>query len=1540
MKLSNKKNASHRTGNDRGSVLIFVVGILVLLALSATAFLATSRTDRQATATYESNIQVDMLINSCIETVKAALLSTPDISDEIAKYQNYTNAGSNPYLATRIPVKYNMDPSVPFTPTAKAPASGPLPAFGVNPGVWTRVTAPMWGTNFQSPTGQIIPDTFNGKYPLAPYAVNYKGAAIPTPVFTYDFNPGVAGFQSAGAVSNPSQDLTTFNYVQDPATGGTLAITNNMLFAGDADGDGVADSLPVKLPIGPINGVTYYAYFRVIDNNSAINVNTAMSRDTDFSGDKGNKQTLPDTTPLVNLGYFTSNIGLAEMTSYYPFPGMAPLPPNRDITDLGIDFVRYMDFHFTLDNLVNYTIQNSKLGVWSSSQSDRPYNDDGAQRFDFAYYSHAEAFERIIGSRPENPGRTFVDPTTPTNTHGHAFSVTDATVLASRFILRFDDVSTKTNLEKVLDASIYSNALVKTTDYDPRDSQLTWFTDNFNFDAAATPHIRSLITGAGDTRNMVPTVFDNKTFISSYVDLTTPGTISFKVTPAPGKNVPAFYQSVSTAYPTQNGTAYNDSRELEGNPNPAGMSAFPIGGATAKTSIQTAPFSELYRAFWQVFSSSTFTGLGDDKGSPFGDALINHFTNFGPYEDTQYNTANHAPVTPAAQPGNWPRMFRSPIRSVADTRVAVPPSEGPLEYRSATTGYSAVRMPVDQVILLRSAIAAQNLDTMRHINRPVADAEETPDIARYRDITLKVETAVGPGPQFIPTLQNVMVRVFGVTRQPYITEVFVHTDTTATFTPANAQGYIAIELYNPYDVAINITNCRFATINRLKLNEQDLLPTEVSLPQLVLKDTSRDGAEPINLSTVPGLTIPPKGYLVLHNLGTLTPAALRIPASAGVVSNAVFVPNLHMLWNREFVLMRPLGATITPGTSPGSPYVLNYVNLSTTVADPALEISKNFMPLDSFDLTGCALMNTPANARYHGSIITASSWHYQRETLHSNGTDWWRFVYPGRYDGTQAEHANNGAFPFYPRQMGTAYARSAQDNDTAGWQPAPAGTLGGYETEYWKGGTTTPSPAPTLGRANTNVRQASRFSIQLVNRDWPGVRAKHAASDPNMNAYPFGQFARLGDVMQVPYIGAYMIYSVYDETASYANMRFYEVNSITMDAAMAEDGDVNDDPLDSDQGFESREQIGRFAPLRASLTDGTTGMPAVPISPDKFNATGDTFIYGDGTTQPKSLDYSDDSTNLAITRYAFGKRIFDFFCLNSPADDYMPNVKVSKVFGSENTYGYYDGAEFQSLMPPASGSVTDTRVDRTFPAVQNSRVPFSDHTNNEPADDLDEQSQPVRGMININTAPWEVLAMIPWLPNSDFLEFDKTATAYLTYDPSGNANNVNDNVDLAKAIVYWRDGDLSPSTAAVAPDRPPVQPQVSPFKSIVDIYKCPPVLWLQDELLARGEPGDPANPGGYPFSQLDQSGRITGGAPYADGVRFDFEEQFMLLNRVSNLITTRSDTFTVYILLQGWRNAGTAEPQLVTQRRASFIFDRSMYNKTGSDPKVHMIPNN
>jgi hypothetical protein len=174
---------------------------------------------------------------------------------------------------------------------------------------------------------------------------------------------------------------------------------------------------------------------------------------------------------------------------------------------------------------------------------------------------------------------------------------------------------------------------------------------------------------------------------------------------------------------------------------------------------------------------------------------------------------------------------------------------------------------------------------------------------------------------------------------------------------------------------------------------------------------------------------------------------------------------------------------------------------------------------------------------------------------------------------------------------------------------------------------------------------------------------------------------------------------------------------------------------------------------------------------------------------------------------------------------------------------------------------------------------------------------PVEGLININTAPWKVLAALPLIPGGTQAQIDA----------------------LAQAIVNYRDV-VNPAPGAGGP-----------FQTIYDLYKVPEFSNTQDTILTAGDPNDIDGD----FSPLGGTGNTL-----TDGVRFDFEERFLLLNRISNMITTRSDSYTVYLLVQGWQDAGTVNPQLRTQRRLAFIVDRSRINPTAPQMTVTPVPNN
>src|SRR5439155_2732952 len=89
--------------------------------------------------------------------------------------------------------------------------------------------------------------------------------------------------KTVGGVKYPG--LYPYGYIPVNPAGNpvpTLSRLGPTFLAADADGDGIADSGLWKLPIGSIDGLTYYVAVRMVDNNSAININTAWSN-RDFS---------------------------------------------------------------------------------------------------------------------------------------------------------------------------------------------------------------------------------------------------------------------------------------------------------------------------------------------------------------------------------------------------------------------------------------------------------------------------------------------------------------------------------------------------------------------------------------------------------------------------------------------------------------------------------------------------------------------------------------------------------------------------------------------------------------------------------------------------------------------------------------------------------------------------------------------------------------------------------------------------------------------------------------------------------------------------------------------------------------------------------------------------------------------------------------------------------------------------------------------------------------------------------------------------------
>jgi hypothetical protein len=1487
-----------------GSVLIFVVVVLVLLALIATAFLSTARVDRYGAAQHSANIQIEMLIEGVINLAVGNITddlygTTPDPTfgnaepyrppgdPAVTGYEHYDAFASDWWVAPRTPMLPNM---------AVAPSATPAPNVKPN----TTPNAPMWRTLSWPLTprddGTYWFDSPDVAYDSIPLALT--GGS--TRKDEYAFFPGHGTIGAANAQPWP--------FIQIVRPNGPAITGDDFIPGADADGDGIADSGLWKLPVGTINGITYYAGARIIDNNSAINVNTALARSADFQGDE---------SIAFNVGNHLSGVALAEILRTFDntlagFWGANTGPGNANSEINGLSA-----FRFNIG-----AVHRPPAGVTGSTIGGDPYDDGGTARTEYDFATVGDAIYQQLARRLAFPGRA-----TDTNPY-QAFSIGDSMALAYRGGVLRNPIASASILEEKLNQSLFFTAggtAVRTSAYLPSEIA-QWYDQNFRTEAevllptlntATFRQRRTLLTARNPVANQIPAFYDTLDLNGDTVRNDMPATM-----PVVGSAT----RPVATSMP-----AYL-----------TGSSVFQGARPTPpKTSVNTADFAELWRAFWSVMADA-------DGGTPFDDAIAAALavdaTAIDPYVgmafDVQATTqaATQTSTQPTSQPffviddPNPARMFRSPLR---DPRYAYGVSLSPYE-----------------TMLLRSALAAVNAEDLRDIDLDVTARE------------------IGLRAMIDGTEQTVQVVVYGTEPQPYITEVYAQTDTAETLgglVNPNENGYMAIELHNPYPFDIELTNWRIGVINR----DPDEVTTTYATSGLEIEELA-NFSDASTLEVDPGtggvgpIKVPAHGYLLIENYNTNGGgSAKHRPRSSGLpptgpiagetAGNAAYdpagprptatpdpLPQLNRVYvrnlmggggtqpgaaNREIVLLRP---RLYSGASDAGTYPS-----SATWNDQAATVAPNlgdFIPVDSFDFTGLKYASGASTqpSTQPGSTTRPSglmALHYARANQAATqpsqpGGDVskaWHHVYPGRYDAAQVFRHQGTNFAYWSVPDGDPWA-TTQPTSQPSTQPSsttqPAITLGTDKLD-----TNTPT-------SNGN-RQASypvSFPIQLANTHWGGVpnpllayapAATPPGALPNPARFPFGSFGRNGDMLQVPFIGAYRVKTqaiMADPNA------VLELNAVTIDSAFAEDTDISDDTLVTDTGIEDREQVGRFVPLREPEPTGTQ-----PYIND--------LVEG-GTYDDLILD----ATNRVKYRYRWASDLFDYLTVQAPHDDYTPNVARPSI-----TPTNVANAEATPNAGGAAGNRTDT-----------------DDTNNHRED-----AAAVEGLININTAPWKVLASLPLVANQN------TDTA--ASDAGGTADGDPDINELAKAIVYWRDIDADPDTAGFQPH--------GPFRSIYElnaVVDCRPQIeggpdnttafedrpgfrngYGQINFVELGttpqqfEPDDFAgdiSPKNAPSEFTDAgpgyrkpdltTAAINAGAHRRDLVRRDFEERNLNLIRISNMITTRSDSFVCYILLQGFRNAGTADPELVVQRRVALIIDRSGTTPANPTAKVTLVPNN
>lgn len=1376
----------------RGSVLILVVVLVVLLALLGTATLSTTRGDRYTVVKNSENTQVDLMVEGAIQMAVSAINGGVYGDQKV----NGSAVGSSVYR----PAGEYQNGSVGLT-SSYANFDGyylaQISAGSIAHDGWLSPRTPriLSGDNnlvsasanvsiMDWPCIGILPgvDHFD-----SPYSVYYRSTADPN---NYTIDPTIPTTYTDRVTLNKTTRMTpnfftlvgtstaipawTFPY---SATGSNA--TQRFVVAGDADGDGIADSGFIKISPGDIDGITYYAAIRIIDNNSAINVNTAGSRTSDYDPDGlTKKDTLGTdlsgpTTGENNLGTFRSHVGLRELM----------IDPDNEFAAI-----------------------SAYRGVNPSGQM----VDDQQNMRSEAFVSLGDALEHQVASRMLNPGYAS------TANKFKTFSATDASSLAGRFTIRsldvipslLEQVVNQRSVKAVQSDSFYEGApnfplstnlspVKNRSKYDA--SQIdAWYDDNFDFERVSA-NTTAVILGHGGAS---PLRFKMDR--------------AFNGSPIPIRAITTTYNPVSNEISPRTSSPGNATMPVPAGMKPYRPNSTVTTGLPAKTNINTAPFEELWRAFWSVMTEN-----GTQSGTPFTgeDDPANLTSNLWIYTGMDFDdtpTVLNGEITASqhfkGKDSHPQRMFRSSFR---DPR----PTSTPMYFSSR------------EMMRLRSAMAAVQTLQLRD---PTADI--------YKDVPFDLIE----GPPSAPTkTTSIAIRIFGAKPQPFINEIFAWTDiaTANTQGPGGGQPntvpYVAIELYNPYNVDVVLdSSYRIATIDRSTAMYVYTPGTPTTLTTLYTFNTP--------------VTIPANGYLVIDNsqeMNYIPPSAGQAwdPGAPPTGAQHISVNGLAGVLDKEMIIVRD------PATGPTGP-------------------ANQIRPIDSYDFTNLRQSNPLAYA-----------WHYAR---HNQTDNRWGCVYPGRYIGSKSDIG-------HPRHQGT---------DWAFWDTTQ------QNVDPWPN--TPPDPfEPTLGEANDKdgTHQGTlpaALPIPLGGLEFPNPLVGGTAK------YPYGGFMRNGDIMSVPFIAAC---NICDLNTTPGTPILVDLNSISMDSAFAEDTDVTDDfpkyattvdPPVTDVAL-PREQVGRFCPL---IVGGASA--ADPPVIDDLDLTG-AYVQTDPT--------------LPRWNYRWATRLFDYLTVQSPGTDTLPNVP-------NTTAGYTPNPAQVDNDGDGKKGIEDDATNSFYAGLASS-VGLEDGV-------------PVQGLININTASWKVLSAIPWVPagNDNYKFVQEDAGRGWEFLPG--QDGLDDNETIARAIVYWRDGDPSkdPGLLGDGPN-PSIAPAHGPFRSLYDLYSirfpCTErkstdfsnVTYLfrklQEDVSSVREPGN-------------KDGDFT---PYGTGdtdhSRFDFEEMNLILTKVSNLLTVRSDSFTVYIQVQGWRNVGTAKPTLYVERRTAFIQDRSGVTRVNKNlpAKVNMPTN-
>ena len=1275
----------------RGSILILVVALLVLLALIGTAYLTSTQTERQTAGQATVNTQVDLVMTGFTAAVNDSVVSGlygTNPAGGVANYNPnvYTGLAVNEYAGQpllRYPGQQSDTPLGPsilgqpaqpvtgFFPTQVSNYRGytsaqtdaflgdRVPTSPPSVGVW------QWGSiswpPFPDANGNyVFENPYEGSVNLGPATNRPNLSYRPTvKVINGKVLPAMQIVVSPLPVSPPLTatvpvGLPNFNVVIGP---GNVNNPGSTVMAVSASGDGVADSMLVKMPGGPVNGVTYYAAMRVIDNNSAVDASTAWSANpvgaaggpvggafTQLTIDAATAGTLG--SPYT-YGFFKSDVDLSNLLNPNPVapPGYSGVVPSTQQELFMLNRYRFggdppsagfptnPDMRAALN--LNVMPVDDMLAVGGTSYRTRS---------DFAWYSSSEALDVLLAERPGNPGVANVTP------GGAVYRMRwlgwdEAANLAYKFTLH-NPATPASPLETALYNELYANA--RTLPFAAGDGAASGaWTTQFNYGPqvySITPNVslRPLLTAANPVSNATPSRFtnpvglpgspwvpgvqyrfgdwvtgrDGRAYVCTLPHPSSDGTIGGSVTNDP---VPAALTVATAADPDRFFTPNPASiglwagvRVADPGANLAHGTTFgtdpsrtglPFTQTPVKTSINTGSFGQLWLGFAQVMTDSV--GI-----PPFSTPATTNLPQWLP--PMQTNTLGGAtPITAGMEP-QMP-IWRSVVRPMTAAAGALPTGIV-TDDTTTTVGATPIkRLSPAQMLKLRAALAAVNAMDLRD-----ADADVT-----SRRIILNASNGT---PEY-------EVEVFGTEVQPFIGGVYAHVDPTDPI----HNNFVAIQLLNPYDVPITVDPAKgwkFGLVDRINA-------AGAGTSRLTMTNLSA-ASGPFVAFTIPPKTALGPGIAVIES-------ATNKPI--GVVDQQPFgglpptqVPGLETVIGKyELFVMKP---RLYNGVGPS-------VRLSTAGANDEYYNENNvydLVPADQIDMTAL-----PATTTLDGPF----DFYYRRASAASQATKFgWNFVWPGTATPATAQYG-----PFVtltPPQVPTNADLTVNYAGAAD----PTGQSNPYAPTY----TTLPLVLNNTFNAGPNRLYADPTDPAGATFNSPPLRPTDLGP---ANRFPYGGFGRNGDMLQIPFIGAYRIRK-YDPTNSAATTTFLEMNSVTADSAYADDTTLTmiAKPTGADTSDTlMREQLGRFCPVGDPTSGTTTGLA-------DFGPPTDPTI---GTSP--------------YWHYHWAARLFDYFDVRPNADDYYPNVDPMQSDMTTTPYlkpKYYAGAATPTIVPHPVANLSAT----------------------------------------------------------------------------------------------------------------------------------------------------------------------------------------------------------------------------------------------------------